>query len=194
MLFVQCQCWHKQISSIKWVEAYLADPNNKHEKQQKMIKRRSSMLKRMQSNIRPINDCLGANAILGLFGDNNMILQRKNIAETESQKTESARMPSMGACHLSTVWHLTHFPRSNVSSFYLLRWQNAVLIQQLTDELETIAYEEAQRIKMLNVPFWRDEEDSQSTKARHLTVWSTVLRQRLLILFGWARGHSMDHF
>ena len=37
-------------AAVLWIESYLADPKNKT-KQQKVIKRRSSMLTRMQSNL-----------------------------------------------------------------------------------------------------------------------------------------------
>ena len=82
--------------AVEWVEAYLADPNNKHEKQQKLIKRRSSMLKRMQSNISG-SSMTAWGRMQSFFGDNNMILQRKNIAEIESQNDENK--PGIGTWH-----------------------------------------------------------------------------------------------
>ena len=82
--------------AVEWVEAYLADPNNKHEKQQKLIKRRSSMLKRMQSNISG-SSMTAWGRMQSFFGDNNAILQRENIAEIESQKDDN--IPGIGTWH-----------------------------------------------------------------------------------------------
>ena len=80
--------------AVEWVEAYLADPNNKHEKQQKLIKRRSSMLKRMQSNISG-SSMTAWGRMQSFFGDN--ISQRENIAEIESQK--DVNIPGIGTWH-----------------------------------------------------------------------------------------------
>ena len=82
--------------AVEWVEAYLADPNNKHERQQKLIKRRSSMLKRMQSNISG-SSMTAWGRMQSFFGDNNAILQRENIAEIESQKDDN--IPGIGTWH-----------------------------------------------------------------------------------------------
>ena len=82
--------------AVEWVEAYLADPNNKHERQQKLIKRRSSMLKRMQSNISG-SSMTAWGRMQSFFGDNNTILQRENIAEIESQKDDN--IPGIGTWH-----------------------------------------------------------------------------------------------
>ena len=80
--------------AVEWVEAYLADPNNKHEKQQKLIKRRSSMLKRMQSNISG-SSMTAWGRMQSFFGDN--ISQRENIAEIESQEDDN--IPGIGTWH-----------------------------------------------------------------------------------------------
>jgi len=75
-------------AAINWVEKYCADPKNQHDKQQKVIKRRSSMLKRLQSNV---------GRMQSFFGDD---LMDDNDTETESQLDESGGIRSSWYYHL----------------------------------------------------------------------------------------------
>ena len=77
-------------AAINWVEKYCADPNNQHENQQKVIKRRTSMLKRLQSNVGRMQSFFGDD----LMGDDT---------ETESQLDES------GGIKYSWYYHLLVF-------------------------------------------------------------------------------------
>ena len=74
-------------AAINWVEKYCANPNNLHEKQQKVIKRRTSMLKRLQSNVGRMQSFFGDD----LMGDDT---------ETESQLDESGGIRSSWHYHL----------------------------------------------------------------------------------------------
>ena len=74
-------------AAVYWVENYCADPNNEHKKQQKVIKRRTSMLKRLQSNV---------GRMQSFFGDDLM----DDDTETESQLDDSGGIRSSWYYHL----------------------------------------------------------------------------------------------
>ena len=75
-------------TAIDWVEKYCADPKNQHEKQQKVIKRRrTSMLKRLQSNV---------GRMQSFFGDDLM----DDDTENDLQLDESGGIRSSWYCHL----------------------------------------------------------------------------------------------
>ena len=78
---------------MEWVEKYIADPNNKHEKQKRVIKRRTSMLKRLQSNISG-SSMTAWGRMQSFFGDD---MQSTSDSTAESYFSQSF---SVGA-----AWH-----------------------------------------------------------------------------------------
>lgn len=76
-------------AAVKWIEAYLSNPNNK--KQGKLIKRRSSILKRLQSNVSGSSLTIwGRMSMTSFFGDE----------EAEQNDDTSAKL-----VHNDRVWH-----------------------------------------------------------------------------------------
>ena len=72
-------------AAIKWIESYLADPNNQHAKQQKVIKKRqSSVLKRLQSNVSG-SAITPWRRMSSFFGDEKETNNDSDIVSEESQ-------------------------------------------------------------------------------------------------------------
>lgn len=70
-------------AAVKWIEEYVADPNNDHTKQKKLMKRNPSMLMKMQSNISGSTLGFGGR-MSSFFGDQTASQSSKSASSSES--------------------------------------------------------------------------------------------------------------
>ena len=83
---------------MEWVESYIADPINKHEKQKRVIRRRTSMLKRLQSNISGSSMTVWGR-MQSFFGDDTQ--SNSDCCKTELCSSQSF---SVGAWHSLVIF------------------------------------------------------------------------------------------
>lgn len=90
---------------MEWVEAYLADPaNKKNANQQNLIKRRSSVLKRSQSNLSGSSLTVWGR-MSSFFGDDEMVQNNSNAAEGSMMSSNTNAVDSGEQGGDVRVWH-----------------------------------------------------------------------------------------
>lgn len=77
-------------AAVKWIEDYLADPRNK-EKQQKTIKTRTSVLKRLQSNVSG-SAFAGFQRMVSFFGDEGLQRDGDDVFESTAETVSTVSL------------------------------------------------------------------------------------------------------